>query len=80
MLCEMEPELSLTARRMLENQPITTAFMGNKHAINILQVFQTISAFNLHVITREKEIGVLEHYLTIMLESEQTIELMRKTG
>lgn len=54
--------------------------MGNKHAINILQVFQTISAFNLHVITREKEIGVLEHYLTIMLESEQTIELMRKTG
>lgn len=39
MLCEVEPELSLTARRMLENQPIATAFMGNKHALKILQMF-----------------------------------------
>ena len=39
MLCEVEPKLSLTARRMLENQPIATAFMGNKHALKILQMF-----------------------------------------
>ena len=60
MLCEVEPELSLMVRRMLENQPIATAFMGNRHALKILQVFQPILVFNLHVIARE-EVGVLEH-------------------
>ena len=39
LLCEVEPELSLMARRMLENQPIATAFMGNRHALKILECF-----------------------------------------
>ena len=62
---------------MLENQPIATAFMGNRHALKILQVFQPILVFNVHVIARE-EVGVLEHWLTMMPGLEQTIELMRK--
>nr|POF26497.1 hypothetical protein CFP56_40104 [Quercus suber] len=41
MLCEVELGLSLTARRMLENQPIATAFMGNRHALKILPSVST---------------------------------------
>lgn len=66
MLCVAKPGMSLSARRMLEDQPITTSFIGNQYAVKIIQVFQPTAIFNLHVMVEEKKIGVLKHYITMM--------------
>ena len=79
-LCESILEESLTARRMLENQAIAMAFMGNQHAIMLLQVFQPITEFSIHSIATEKMMGVLKHCVTLMLGRGQTIEMVRMTG
>lgn len=79
-LCEKIPEESLFARRMLENQAIVTAFMGNRHAIKLLQVFQPIMEFNFHSIATERMMGMLEHCVTLMLGRGQTTEMVKMTG
>ena len=56
----------LSARRMLENQAIATTFMGNRHAIKLLQVFQPTTEFIIHLIATEKMMGMLEHCVTLM--------------
>lgn len=66
-LCETILQESLTGRRMMENQAIATAFMGNRHATKLLQVFQPTTEFSIHLIAKEKMIGVLEHCVTLML-------------
>ena len=49
-LCVAKPGMSLSARRMLEDQPIATSFIGNQYAVKIIQVFQPTTIFNLHVV------------------------------
>ena len=66
-------------RRMLENQAIATAFMGNRHATKLLQVFQPIMEFSIHLIAAEKMMGVLEHCVTLMPGRGQTKEMVRMT-
>ena len=79
-LCVVEPGMKLSARRMLEDQPIVTSFMGNLYAVKIIQVFQPTTIFNLHVRAEEKKMGVLEHCLTMMPGIGQPMELVKKTG
>lgn len=48
-------------RRMLEIQVIATCMMGNKLAMQLIQVFKLIVAFHLHMGSQEMEVGVLQH-------------------
>ena len=79
MLCVAKLGMSLLARRMLEDQPIATSFMGNQYAVKIIQVFQPTTIFNLHVMAEEKKMGALEHCIMMMPGIGQTMELVKKT-
>ena len=70
----------MSTRRMLENQAITTAFMGNWHATKLLQIFQPIMEFSIHSIAVEKMMGVLEHCMTLMPSRGQAKKMVRMTG
>lgn len=64
----------------MEDQAITTTFMGNRHAIKLLQVFQPITEFNIHLFVTEKMLDVLEHCATLMPRRGQTKEMVKETG
>lgn len=64
----------------MEDQAITTNFMGNRHAVKLLQVFQPIIEFSIHSFAIEKMLGVLEHYVMLMPGRGQMKEMVRKTG
>lgn len=64
-LCEVNPMESLSERRMLEEQPISTFLMGNKHATKLIQVFHPTVVFSLHGLSQEMEMGVFQHNITM---------------
>lgn len=76
-LYKFAPTLSLTERRMLQSIPILISVMGNRNIVKIIQMLHLITEFNLHSIPREMMMGVLQHYVTLMLGRGFSREMMR---
>ena len=76
----MNPMESLLERCMLEEQPISTFLMGNKHATKLIQVFHPTVVFSLHGLSQEMEMGVLQHNITMCPKEGQTKEMLKRIG
>ncbi|KAK9997222.1 hypothetical protein SO802_021908 [Lithocarpus litseifolius] len=74
LLCSVNPKECLSKRRMLKRQPMCTTITRSKPIMKLTQVFQPMVIFNLHVLLKEMEMGVLQHILTISPREGQTME------
>ena len=80
MLCEENPMDTLSERRILEAQLISTFIMGNRHCTKIIQVFKPTLEFSIHAMAREMNLGVFEHLLTLCPRKGKTKEMMALMG
>ena len=78
--CNVNLMECLSEQIMLERQPVSTSIMRNKPTTKLVQVFQLTVTFNLHVLSQEMEMGVLQHSLTLYPREGQTREVLKWTG
>ena len=63
---------------MLEVNPIATSIMLNQHCTKLIQVFKPTMVFNLLSFARVLEMGVLEHYVTLIPGKGQIARMLKK--
>ena len=80
LLCNVNLKECLLERRLLKSQLICTTITGSRPITKLVQVFQPMMIFNIHVLSNEPEMGVLQHILTMSPEEGQTMEVLKRTG
>lgn len=72
--------MELTERRMLEEVPIALNLWGNRNYYTLLQVFHPTMKFAMLLGQREREMGVMEHVISLAPGEGFTNLFMRRRG